>query len=253
MKQSFQVSFQFIFLFVFASFLATSCKDHPLAGTHVGEEAAFGMGKARTYITNDDNGDPIEVGVVIDEDAFKGFAVASTDSYLSLDYPAAAERTPFKHQFMGYAPHGHEPVMVYDKPHFDLHFYTSTEAERVAIGLFDTVKAKVLPTADYFPAAYFQTGLVPAMGVHWLDGTSPELTGTLFTETFIWGSFDGKVTFLEPMITYQFIKDNPTFEKDLKQPAKYDQPGKFYPTKQGFTHDAQNKEYRFFLTSFVRR
>jgi len=242
--------------FLFGSLLVASCKDDatdPLAGTYVGEEAAFGSGKARTYVTNDDNGDPVEIGLVIDEASFKGFASLSSDVYLSLDYPKQAERTPFKHQFVGYAPHGHEPVNVYDKPHFDLHFYTTTEAEREAITPFDTVKAQVVPTADFFPPAYFGTGLVPTMGVHWLDGTSPELAGALFTETMIWGSFNGKVTFLEPMITYKFIADNKTFEKDLKQPVKYEESGKFYPTKYGFTYDAQSKEYRIYLKSFVKR
>ena len=245
------------FFLLLTSLAIVSCKDdstNPLSGTHVGEESAFASGKARTYVTNDENGDPLEVGMVIDEAAFNSLKSSTTDAYLSLEYPKQAERTTFKHQFMGYAPHGHEPAMVYDKPHFDFHYYTTSESEREAITPFDTVKANIFPAADYFPPAYFQVGLVPTMGVHWLDGTSPELTpGGTFTETFIWGSFNGKVTFWEPMITYQFISDNKTFEKDLRQPAKYEVAGKFYPTKQGFTHDEAKKEYRFYLKSFVKR
>lgn len=228
-------------------------KNDPWAGTFVGEEATFGFGKASAYVTNDDDGNPIEIGVVMDEAAFDNFTELSGDAEVSLDYPEQAGKTPFKHQFMGFAAHGHEPVAIYGFPHFDLHFYTSTEAERIAITPFDTVKAAVVPSIDHFPPAYFSAGLVPQMGVHWLDPTSSEFTGATFTQTFIWGSFDGKVTFLEPMITKQFIASNHDFETAIKQPAKYDQPGKYYPTKQGFAHDSDKGEYRIFLSGFVQR
>lgn len=147
----------------------TACdKDDPWAGTFTGEEAAFGFGKARTYVINDKDGNPIEVGVTMDAAAFDNFNNMSGDSDASLDYPTEAGKTPFKHQFMSFAPHGHEPVMIYDVPHFDFHFYMTTEAERLAISPFDTVKAALMPSADYFPAACFQAGLVPQMGVHWI-------------------------------------------------------------------------------------
>lgn len=55
------------------------------------------------------------------------------------------------------------------------------------------------------------------------------------------------------MITKQFIVDNHNFEADLKQPFKYQQAGKFYPTKQGFAYDRDKGEYRFFLSGFVGR
>ena len=234
----------------------SACKEDqkdPWAGTFVGEEATFGFGKARAYITNSEDGLPMEIGVVMDEAAFDNFTELSGDTEVSLDYPAEAGKTPFKHQFMGFAAHGHEPVTIYGLPHFDLHFYTSTEAERIAITPFDTIKAALTPAADYFPPAYFSAGLVPQMGVHWLDPTSPEFAGSVFNQTFIWGSFDNKVTFLEPMITKQFIADTHDFEGEIKQPAKYDQPGKYYPTKQGFAHDHAKGEYRIFLSGFVQR
>lgn len=238
-------------LFVFA--LVACDKSDRWAGTFTGEKTNFGLGKAHTYIINDNDGKPVEIGLVLDKNAFNNFTELSGDEEVSLDYPEEAGNTPFKHQFVGFAAHGHEPVAVYGLPHFDLHYYTSTIAERSAITPFDTVKAALMPGADFFPSAYFPTGLVPNMGVHWLDGTSPELSGTTFTQTFIWGSFDNKVTFLEPMITKKFIEDTKDFETDIKQPAKYDQPGKYYPTKQGFAHDHESGEHRFFLRGFVQR
>lgn len=247
--------FQSIFAMLALAIFAVSCseKDNPLAGEFKGEEATFGFGKVYTYVINDEDGNPQEIGVAMNDAAFDNFSQMSGDDQVSIDFPKEADQTPFKHQFMGFASHGHEPLMFYGLPHFDLHFYTSTEAERTAIMPFDTVKAALVPGPDYFPTAFFPAGLVPQMGVHWIDPTSPEFNGQLFTQTFIWGSFDGKVTFLEPMITKAFIAANHHFEADIKQPAKYDQPGKYYPTKQGFHYDEAVGERRFYLKGFVKR
>lgn len=240
---------------VLAALSFAACKkDDPLAGTFNGTQTNFGSGKAWTYINNDDDGNPVEIGLIVDEAAFNSLDETTSDIALSLAYPKeATERTPFVHQFVGWNPHGHEPLGIYDLPHYDLHYYTTSEADRLAITPWDTVKAAISPSPDHFPAAYFPAGLVPQMGVHWIDGTSPELTGAPFEETFIYGSFDGKVTFWEPMIAKAFMQANATFEKDIKQPTKYDQPGKYYPTKQGFAHDTAKKEYRFYLSGFVKR
>ena len=98
-------------IFVLSIGLTACDKDDPWAGTYVGEETSFGFGKAHTYITNDGNGNPIEIGVVMTEAAFDNFTETSGDDEVSLNYPEEAGRTPFKHQFMGFAAHGHEPVM----------------------------------------------------------------------------------------------------------------------------------------------
>ena len=54
------------------------------------------------------------------------------------------------------------------------------------------------------------------MGAHWLDITSPELNQEnpkSFTQTFIYGSYDGKVIFMEPMITKAFMDSTSQFER----------------------------------------
>ena len=88
------------------------------------------------------------------------------------------------------------------------------------------------------------------MGAHWLDATSPELNGQLFTQTFIYGSYNGKVNFYEPMITLQFIKDNPEFERTIPQPAKVQKAG-YYPTKMKIK--TKNNITEVILESFVFR
>ena len=244
-------NYKFLLLLHLAIICFTACKDDDQSGTFKGEEGVYGFGKAYTYIIQNENGIPTELGISIDDAAFDNLSATSGDLYLSLDYPKEASKTPFLHQYMGYAPHGHEPVGIYDKEHFDFHFYTTTEAERDAIAPEDTLKGNAFPTADYFPANSIPVGFVPSMGQHWIDVTSPELSGAPFSSTFIWGSFDSKVNFLEPMITKKFIKENVSFEASLKLPAKYQITGKYYPTKYGFKH--ANGEYHIYLSEFVLR
>ena len=86
------------------------------------------------------------------------------------------------------------------------------------------------------------------MGTHWLDVTSPELNGQPFTQTFIYGSYNGKVTFAEPMITLDFLKKTSSFERDIPQAAKVQKSG-YYPTKLNITkHDGITE---IVLTGFV--
>jgi hypothetical protein len=62
-----------------------------------------------------------------------------------------------------------------------------------------------------------------------VDVKSPELHGTPFTETFIYGSFDGQVTFYEPMITLEFLKKETRYERGIPTATKYKEAG-WYPT-----------------------
>jgi hypothetical protein len=52
-----------------------------------------------------------------------------------------------------------------------------------------------LPEADYFPAKHMAAIGIPKMGKHWIDVTSPELSGQKFSQTFLFGSYDSKVIF----------------------------------------------------------
>ncbi len=96
----------------------------------------------------------------------------------------------------------------------------------------DSSKFNNWPAPDYLPEHYFNPGGgVPQMGTHWVDLTSPEFNGQPFTQTFIYGSYDGKITFHEPMITLEFLKNSSDFERDIPQPVKVQKSG-YYPTKE---------------------
>ena len=129
----------------------------------------------------------------------------------------------------------------------------TSEAERMTIPPYEVDNTKFLkvPTAEYMPANYIAVpGGVPQMGTHWVDVTSPALNGGLFTETFIFGTFDGKVTFYEPMITEGFLKANTSFERAIPQPAKYQIAG-LHPTRMRI--EKKDGVTSFILEGFVQR
>lgn len=161
--------------------------------------------------------------------------------------------TPFDHLGLGWKPHGHEPEMIYGLPHFDFHFYqvsTSAVADNPPYEV-DSTKFNNCPAQQYLPANYVNFGGgVPQMGCHWLDVTSPELNGQTFTQTFIYGSYAGQVTFYEPVITEAFIFNNPSFERSKSQPAKGQQTG-YYPAKSRV--ETANGTVNIILANFVYR
>lgn len=93
---------------------------------------------------------------------------------------------------------------------------------------------------------------VPQMGVHWVDPTSPEFTGQRFRNTFIYGSWDGKFIFAEPMITRAFIESKPDVTAPIGVAAPYAAPG-FHPSSYRVYWDQPRREYRVALTGFARR
>lgn len=153
---------------------------------------------------------------------------------LVLDFPAEAKgKIPFDHIMLDYLHTGHEPPGVYDVAHFDMHFYIQPMAERKAIPPYPVAPAKfdALPPADFMPKGYIRLPAgVPEMGTHWADPTSPELAGKKFTETLIYGSYDGKMTFMEPMVSYDFLKNSPNLSKTMPLPTKFAKSG-YYPMK----------------------
>jgi hypothetical protein len=206
---------------------------------------------------------PVELGVAMNEASMQGLPAAHGDGqghemmteYL-LPLPEQAKTfTPYRVVELDWTPMGHEPPGIYDHPHFDFHFYTITEAERNAIDASDPrfeEKAANTPPADYVPQGYILPApvAIPRMGAHWIDPTSPELNGATFTTTFIMGSWDGKMIFTEPMITRAFLRSQPNFTGAIAQSAKYVTPG-YRPTQYSIRWDAQAKEIRVALQSFV--
>lgn len=238
----------------------TSCDNDPTdpnePGTYFGPAESLGNGQVRTYVELNNSGTPTGIGVVITEEAFSGLPVGPEPLQLVLTLAEEAEHTPFEHILFDWNPHGHEPPGTYDLPHFDVHFYTTSSADRELISPNDPdyeAKLAAAPAPEYMPHSYVQfPGGVPQMGSHWGDPNAPEHQGGPFTTTLLWGSYDGEVTFVEPMMTKNWLEGSPKFEEALMLPEEYQVSG-YWPTRYGAFHDAQAGEFHIYLGGLIER
>ena len=181
-----------------------------------------------------------------------------------MDFPLASQDkiAPFKWALINWQAHGHSPIGVYDRPHFDFHFYTQDRIARnfirvgpcaLLINCDDFATGQVPVPTDYIHPDFMDVGAVESrMGNHLVDVTSPEWHGQTFTETWFFGSYNGKLTFWEPMITKELLESKPNMCKDIKLPAKYQESGS-YPTKYCIRYLAARKEYRISIEGFEER
>ena len=231
----------------------------PLPGTHrqYGTPVKLGNGFARSYIILND-GVPLELGVALSERALDDLPSAGTTAEYEYLLPLP-EQNPTQYQLieLNWNPGGHPPPGIYTVPHFDFHFFVVSLAERNAVDPSDpnyAAKAANLPGTDYRPAGYFpppgvpSANAVPRMGLHWINPTSPEFQGQGFTRTFIFGSWDGRFTFVEPMITRAYLLGRPDVVATVPVASKHD-PAGYYPNAYRVTWDPQEKEWHVAITA----
>ncbi|MHB1223963.1 MAG: DUF5602 domain-containing protein [Gemmatimonadaceae bacterium] len=238
----------------------------PSSRTAYGAAVTVGEGTARGYIVMDGDA-PTEIGVALSERALAGLPAghdggdphAMMHEYL-ITLPAEAEATAFSFVGLNWNPMGHEPDGVYTVPHFDFHFYTIPVEQRATIAPTDpqwAAKAARLPEAEFAPPGYLaasalagmppEKAAVPLMGMHWLDPQSEELHGKPFQKTFIYGSWDGKLIFAEPMITKAYLETKPDFSAPLAVPPRSTDGG-LRATAQRIYWNQATSEYRVALT-----
>jgi hypothetical protein len=186
--------------------------------------------------------------------ALSGLPIENSTEYM-LALPEQASVTPFNHIGLDWNPMGHVPPGIYDKPHFDFHFYMISPEERNSITATeqDMVKLSKNVSPEYIPEGYVPTpGGVPRMGAHWIDPTSPEFNNQSFTKTFIYGFYDGKMVFVEPMVTKAFFETRPNTIDIIKVPTKYPMKA-YYPTRYRVKYDSNAKEYTVSIEGMTYR
>ncbi len=210
--------------------------DQELAGTSRGPEVTIGNGKAYAWIRTDNSGQPAAIGITITQAALNSLPNTEPAYMYNLKLPLDKLLTRFEYCAVDWNPNGHEPEPIYGLPHFDFHFYFKPLEETMKIPTYPEAPEKFdnAPDADYLPPTYHNFGGgVPMMGAHWVDVTSPELdpvNPAIFTQTFVYGTYDGEVTFIEPMITLDYLKKTTTFVRSIPQPKKYEKNG-YFPTE----------------------
>jgi hypothetical protein len=235
---------------------------------HYGPAVRIGAGIGRTYFVGTRDS-VLEIGVALSEAALRGLPAGSGHSdgshahyneYLLQMHPQ--NPTPYRFVELNWNPDGHEPEGIYGLPHFDYHFYTITIEERNAIDPKDprwAEQANNLPAPAFIPERYVPAAppipgitpadiAVPRMGVHWMDVASPELQpGNVFAETFIYGTWDGRLIFAEPMITRAFLETKPDYRRELPTAAQGYNPGAYR-----IYWDVKSREYRVALIDLPR-
>lgn len=187
-----------------------------------GAPATTGRGNDATFFTEGRSGTPRYLGIWFTADALDGLPDGehSPAHVTTLPLPAAAGNgSPVRWVTVDWNPEGHVPADVYDVPHFDFHFHLQPQAvveRQIRPGEYDVdedgtpdagVPCDVLergtepiPPAQRPPGYQPTDEIVPRMGNHWVNVDAPEFRGEPFTHTWIYGSFDGELTFLEAMV-----------------------------------------------------
>ena len=223
---------------------------------------ALGDGSVTTYVTRNADGEPTEVGVRLTRTALDGLPPEGVT--LMIDMPDQAADTAFDHVMLNWNPEGHDPFELFGVPHFDFHFDMVDMATIESITPNDpdyAAKAENLPDARYVPQDYVvPPGLpiaaqaVPNMGVHLVDSTDTSLVPGQyeFTEIVINGVWDGRYTFVEPMITRDWLLTGPSLEQPLKLPEAYQETA-YYPTSYAVHVDDQTEDYVVSLGGLTAR
>ena len=243
--------------------LVSACgsTDQGKAGTFYGPPQNLGNGTAKTYVTVDTEGHPTALGIQLSAAALDRLPAHGAAVSTMVEFPEQASMTDFTHVMIDWNPDGHPPKGVFDKPHFDFHFYMTDMASVMAIDPRDpryAERAAHLPDPRYVPAGY-QPELgppavtaVPAMGLHWVDDANSLVPHRYnFTHVLINGSWDGKYTFIEPMITRDWLLTKPaTIQEQLSQPTQFQRTG-YFPTVHQVGYDGSADVYEISLGGMV--
>ncbi len=234
-----------------------------------GKPIQVGDGTVRTYVARD--GDrPTEVGIALSSGVLEGLPVDGApggvimpDGHSGFEWELEMpgdNPTPYQFALFGWNPAGHEPDGTYTIPHFDFHFYTVPGDVRHGMDPTDpqfVSKGLKAPESIYTPSGYtpLEDALVPFMGNHWVDPNAPELRHhgrQPFTHTFLFGSWDGRVIFAEPMITKAFLEARQEVRLPLAMAERYDPQG-YYPASYEIRWLETESEYRIALTDLAWR
>lgn len=250
---------RFLALATVATALAAgSAPAQSRTAVYEGKAERIGNGTAHTVVRTHASGKLASIGVVFTPGMLDGLPKAADgvdpDFPYLLPMPTKGPRTVVDHVVINWESTGHPPLHVYDVPHFDFHFYLVTHAAQMKVAFKDEKESgdpSQQPPAELVPAGYILPPgtAVPKMGVHAIDPSGPEFRGQTFTATFIYGYYDKRQTFIEPMASLAYLKSRPSFSAPVTRPASYTKPGA-YPSAYSVRYDAARKVYEVTLEEF---
>lgn len=254
-----------------------------------GTQMAIGKGSVASYAELNGRGEPHAVGIAFSPTALDGLPTDHTNLRHCVDRnkdgkvdrmteclhtyeyvlplpDAVARRSdiPFKWVLLNWNPMGHIPPGIYDVAHFDVHFFMEPVAsvfaleagtcgpEFIRCDQYDVAK-RPLPPNYMHPDFKDVDGVVPAMGNHLVDLSGSEFSEKKpFTRSWIFGVYDGKVTFYEEMVSRAHLLTKPQGCAPIKSPPAV-AAGGFYPTVSCLRHDPATGETTVSMEVFVLR
>jgi hypothetical protein len=90
------------------------------------------------------------------------------------------------------------------------------------------------------------------MGNHLIDLTGPEFNGDTWTRSWTYGTYAGKTTFYEDMLTRAFMLSKPNICDPIKSSAAFALSGS-YPTQTCTRYDSATGEYTVSMEDFAFR
>ena len=236
-----------LFFAAIACITLNSCKKEKGSNTFSGPEVAMGTGIARSWITITHDEVPLEIGVEMTDEVLSVLPKTNFTVAIPL-HIKAKETTAFNHLYITWAANGHPLPGTFIGPHFDVRFFMTSLEDHLAIPAPPTPGFTNLPPAGYMPASYFPDAPVPQLGVHWTDKmfTNP------VTKAMILGSYDGKFTFVSPIMILPVLQSGESFSSAYAQPQLFARHN-WYPTKYNiYMNNATHKHY-VTLSNFVLR
>lgn len=237
---------KYLLLFMLSFVFQSQVYAHTLWGNKV----YVGKGYARSYVEFEKDGSPKSIGIAMTSGALHHLP-AHDKEYL-LDLPEGTFK-PYKFISMNWNPHGHEPDNIYTLPHFDYHFYLINRDEQIAITCTasDASVCVQEPSAENKIDHYAPTPAgVPQMGWHWVDLLSGEFNGEKFTKTFLYGYYSGKIIFIEPMITVDFLNSKNTSISSIRRPQQFSFNG-YYPSEMKISYDKKTGLHKIVLQNLA--
>jgi hypothetical protein len=251
----------------------------------LGDKISFGKGSIQTYLQINPDGSPNAYGFTFSDlvlqdlpsketpNDFQNCYDADENGVITpqecvgghsrfLFFPKHNQRAPIRWGAFSYYPKMNLPPEIVDSSLLDFRFnilgFLQTNAIKLGpcpglLNCEDFAKAKKDLPENYQPRDYTNLEAVEGkVGNRMMDLTAKEFeTRNKFSKTFIYGSYNGHLTFLEIISSVGFLKGKKSQCSPIKRPKNYEEPG-FYPTKYCIKYWAPSKRYFVSLEGFVK-
>lgn len=178
-----------------------------------------------------------------------------------LEFPKL-EGLPFKWLMFNWQIKGHGPPHVFDQPHFDMHYFIQDLADRnrirtgpchLVINCDDEATAMKTVPAPYAPEGWGLPGAAGRMGNHIVDPNAAPANGGPFTQAFAYGTWNGHISFWEPVVNTNWFTETKPEEVCQKVPQTPEvELSGYYPTLM-CTRRGSDGSFTFTFEEFAKR